>query len=314
MKSVFLLTKERRAEARGSLCLLLLVALSLVSVSYGQVADDPFKARFLESLKSITLSVDGVVGVAIKDLRSGQEFLINGDEIFPQASSIKIHILSEVFRQAEQGKFRMMDIMPVPPAARVGGSGVLNELGPGSVSMSIRDYAILMIVLSDNTATNLLIQLVGMDNINRSLESMGATKTKLQRVMMDLKAATEGRENIGTPREVMVILDKMYRGELVGKKASEEMISILRKPKEGPIKAGLPESIEVAGKDGEVEAVRCDVGIVFLPDSPYIICVMTKLLSRDEDGSRVITDVSRLTFQYLERLTNSNQYGRRVRR
>ncbi|MEX0736418.1 MAG: serine hydrolase [Bacteroidota bacterium] len=110
---------------------------------------------------SIVSSSDAVVGVAIKDLTTGEELFINEDEIFPQASSIKIHILAELYRQAEEGKFKLTDIKPLPESVRVGGSGVLGELGKNSVTMSLRDYAVLMVVLSDNTATNLLIEKVG---------------------------------------------------------------------------------------------------------------------------------------------------------
>jgi beta-lactamase class A len=286
----------------------------LISLSLLFAQEDLFKTKFVDGLKALSAAPDAVVGVAIKDLRNGDEIVINGDEIFPQASAIKIHILAEMYRQSEQGKFRLTDIMTVPPAVRVQGSGILNELGTSSVSMSIRDYAILMIVLSDNTATNLMIERVGMENVNRSLQSIGARNTKLQRVMMDLKAATEGRENISTPRDVMKVLELLYRGELVSKSASGDMLAILRKPKEGPLRAGLPETVDLADKAGDVEGVKCDVGIVYLQDAPYIICVMTKLLQREDDGAKIITDVSRLTYQYFERKTNSNQFGRRIRR
>jgi beta-lactamase class A len=245
---------------------------------------------------------------------TGEKIFINENVVFPQASSIKIHILAELFHQAEEGKIRLSDVVPLPPTVRVGGSGVLNELGESSVSMSIRDYAVLMIVLSDNTATNLLIKQVGMDNVNRFLQSQGLVKTKLQRMMMDVKAAAEGRENIGTPKEVSMILEKLYRGELVSKKSSADMLLILQKPKEGPIRAGVPADITIANKEGDIEGVRCDVGIVYLPKAPYVICVMTKLLAQASDGPRIITEISRLTYQYFERRANSNQFGRRIPR
>ncbi len=292
--------------------LISLFALSFLTQSIAVSQSDPLRQKFIGRLSSIIDGADAVVGVAMKDLKTGEEVFINADEIFPQASSIKIHVLTELYRQADQGKFRLSDVLPLPEKARVGGSGVLNELGQKSVAMSIRDYAVLMIVLSDNTATNLLIDLVGMENVNKSLRTLGATKTKLQRVMMDIKAAAEGRENIATPREVMMILEKLYKGEIVSKAASDDMLSILRKEKSGAIKAGLPPSVEVANKGGEVEGIRCDVGIVYLPDAPYLLCVMTKLLAKDEDGPQIITEISRAAYSYFERKANSNQYGRRI--
>jgi beta-lactamase class A len=292
----------------------LVVFVFLLSTTSVPAQVDLFKTRFVADLKVLASAPDAVVGVAVKDLLSGEEFVINGDEVFPLASVIKIPILAELYRQAEQGELRLSDVVPVPASARAGGGPILNELGAASVSMSLRDYAILMIVLSDNTATNLLIDRVGMENVNRFLQSVGAKSTRLQRVMMDLKAATEGRENVGTPRDVMSLLEKMHHGDLVSKSSSADMLSILRKPKEGPLRSGIPEAVDLADKRGELDGVKCNVGIVFLKDAPYVICVMTKLLQNEEDGPKTITAISRLTYQYFERKINSNQYGRRLRR
>jgi len=311
-RSIGFVTQHRRVV--GAYVRWLLIAFVFLAGSSLRAQDDVLKSKLLARFNAITSSADAVVGVAIKDLTSGQEIVINGDEVFPQASAIKIHILAELYRQAEKGTLRLSDIVQIPASARVGGSGVLQELGASSVSMSYRDYAVLMIVLSDNTATNLLIDRLGMENVNGFLQSIGVKATKLQRVMMDLKAATEGRENIGTPKEVMMVLEKMYRGQLVSKTASADMLSILRKPKEGPLRAGIPEAIDLADKRGDVEGVKCDVGIVFLPGAPYAICVMTKLLQNETDGERIITEISRMTYQYFERKANSNEYGRRIRR
>jgi beta-lactamase class A len=299
----------RRGRVLRTLMLFLAVCLMGRQL---QAADDSLKGQFTRKLHAIAENSEAVVGIAIKNLATGEKFFVNENEIFPQASSIKIHILAELYHQAEQGKFRLTDIVPLPAAVRVGGSGILNELGESGVSMSLRDYAVLMVVLSDNTATNLLIKQVGMDNVNKFLQSNGAAKTRLQRQMMDVKAAAEGRENIGTPKEVLMILEKMYRGEIVSKNASEEMIKILQKPKDGPIRAGVPADVEIANKEGDVEGVRCDVGIVYLPKAPYAICVMTKLLAHDSDGPRIITEIARLAYAYFERLANSNQFGRRI--
>jgi beta-lactamase class A len=305
-------TTKGSGRWRFSSGLMLIVLTILIPGSIAHAADDPLKGQFVQKLRNIAETSDAVVGIAIKNLVTGEKIAINENEVFPQASSIKIHILAELFHQADQGKIRLTDVIPLPADVRVGGSGVLNELGESGVSMSVRDYAVLMIVLSDNTATNLLIKHVGIDNVNKFLQSQGAAKTKLQRVMMDVKAAAEGRENIGTPKEVLMILEKLYRRELVSKKASDDMLLILQKSKEGPIRAGVPSDIAIANKEGDIEGVRCDVGIVYLPNAPYVICVMTKLLAQESDGPRIITDISRLTYKYFERRANSNQFGRRI--
>ncbi|MBI2428220.1 MAG: serine hydrolase [Ignavibacteriales bacterium] len=285
-------------------------ALCIVQLSLSQT--DLLKDKFLHNLKEIVDNSDAVVGVAIKDLKSGEQVLINENEIFPQASSIKIHILAEVYRQAAEGKFKLSDIKQFPTPMRVGGSGILSMLGEKSVSMSIRDYCILMINLSDNSATNLLIDLVGMKNVNESLVKNGAPNTKLQRVMMDYQAAKEGRENISTPKDVLTILEKLYAGTLVNKQSCDDVLAIMKMGKGGSIKDGMPADVEIANKAGDVEGVRVDAGIVFLEGNPYIICVMTKMLLNESDGSKIIESISRETYNYLERKAHSNQYGRRI--
>jgi beta-lactamase class A len=297
---------------RGNLGAAVVTLVLLIGAFPARSTDDPLRAQFVRKLEALVESSDAVVGVAIKNLATGEEFSINENEIFPLASEIKIAILAELYHQAEQGKFHLTDVLPLPASARVGGSGILNELSESGVSMSIRDYAVLMIVLSDNSATNLLIQRVGMENVNEFLRSLGAENTRLQRLMMDVKAAAEGRENIGTPKEMLMLLEKLYRGEIVSKKASEDILSILKKPKEGPLRSGVPENVDVANKEGWVEGVRCDAGIIYLRKAPYAISVMTKLLLRDADGPRIISEISGLTFQYFERKANSNKFGRRI--
>ncbi|MEW5799176.1 MAG: serine hydrolase [Bacteroidota bacterium] len=289
---------------------ILLVFLCSIQLSFSQT--DLLKEKFLHNVKSIADNADAVVGVAIKDLKSGEQVLINENEVFPQASSIKIHILAEVYKQAAEGKFKLSDIKQFPSSARVGGSGILSMLGEKSVSMSIRDYCILMINLSDNSATNLLIDLVGMKNVNESLGKNGVHNTKLQRVMMDYQAAKEGRENISTPKDVLTILEKLYSGTLVNKQSCDDMIAIMKMGKGGSIKDGIPADVEIANKAGDVEGVRVDAGIVYLENNPYIICVMTKMLLNENDGAKIIAAISKETFNYIERKANSNQYGRRI--
>jgi beta-lactamase class A len=90
------------------------------------------------------------------------------------------------------------------------------------------------------------------------------------------------------------------------------MLSIMKLEKEGPLKSGLPSSVLIADKAGDIEGVKCDVGIVFLEGNPYIICVMTKMLLNDTDGSTIITTISKEMYGYIDRKANSNQYGRRI--
>lgn len=281
-------------------------------LSFLSAQTDILRQKFTSTITSIAERSDAIVGIAVKDLRNGETFLLHEKEVFPTASSIKIFILAEVYHQAEEGKFSMTDIRPLPSSSRVGGSGVLALLGENSVSMSIRDYCVLMMNLSDNTATNYLIELVGIKNVNEYAAKNGYPSTKLQRIMMDVKAAKEGRENISSPQDLLLMLERLYRGEIVSKQASADMLAIMKLEKEGWLKSGLPAGIPIANKAGDIEGIKCDAGIVYLESAPYSICVMTKMLLNDPEGGPIITEISKTVYQYFERKANSNQYGRRI--
>ena len=269
-------------------------------------------AKFQASVREVEAGLDGVLGLALKDLKTGKTFLINEREVFPQASSIKIAILLEAFKQAEEGQLKLDEFIALEESRKVAGSGVLFYLGRPSLSLSIRDIAVLMVVLSDNTATNLLIDLVGLDAVNKRLDGLGLNKTRLRRKMMDLKAAAEGRENVSTPLEMMTLLEKTWKGGVLKEPFRKDFFDILAIPKESPLRSGVPEGVDVAEKPGELEAVRCDSGIVMLPGRPYILCVMTTYLKRDADGNPAIAKISRLAYEHFSRLERSSEIGRIV--
>ena len=278
------------------------------AVDKKQVLDE----KLMDRVRAIEAGLDGVLGLAVKDLQTGKTYLINENEVFPQASSIKIALLFEVFKQAEEGKLRLEEFVDLEPRKKVAGSGVLFYMGNPRLSLSIRDLCVLMIVLSDNTATNLLIEKAGLEAVNRRVDALGLTKTRLRRKMMDLTAAAEGRENVSTPAEMMALLEKVQSGQVLKEPYRRELIDILAIPKESPLHAGIPEDVAVAEKPGELEAVRCDSGIVLLKDRPYIICVMTTYLKNDADGNPAIAAVAKLVYEHFSRLQRSSEYGRVV--
>jgi beta-lactamase class A len=271
-------------------------------------------AKFQAAVGEIGAGLDGILGVALKDLKTGKTLFVNEREVFPQASSIKIAILFEAFKQAEEGRLDLGEFFTLEESRKVAGSGVLYYLGRPSLKISVRDTAVLMVVLSDNTATNLLIDKVGMDAVNRRMDALGLPKTRLRRRMMDLKAAGEGRENVSTPLEMMMLLEKIWKGDVLKEPYRKDMLAMLAIPKDspGPIRSGVPEGIEVAEKPGELEAVRCDSGIVMLAGRPYVLCVMTTYLKRDADGNPAIAAISKLAYEHFSRLERSSEYGRVV--
>lgn len=270
------------------------------------------EAKFAAAIAEIEAGLDGVLGLALKDIETGRTFFLNEREVFPQASSIKIAILYEVFKQAEEGRLRLDEFVELDEARKVGGSGVLFHLGRPRLSISVRDLAVLMVVLSDNTATNLLIDKAGMDAVNKRLDGLGLRKTRLRRKMMDLEAAAAGRENVSTPFEMMTLLERIWKGGALAEPYRKDFLGILAVPKDSPLRAGVPEGIEVAEKPGELEAVRCDSGIVLLPGRPYVLSIMTTYLKRDADGNPAIARVSRAVYEHLSRLARSSEIGRVV--
>jgi beta-lactamase class A len=298
-----------RKTAAGILIFTALTALPAPAQSRFPAVLD---AKFQAAVRDAEASLDGVLGIALKDLKTGKTFLLNEREVFPQASSIKIAILLEVFKQAEEGRLKLDEFIALEDSRKVAGSGVLFYLGRPSLSLSVRDTAVLMTVLSDNTATNLLIDRVGMAAVNERMDALGLPKTRLRRKMMDLKAAGEGRENVSTPLEMLTLLEKVWKGGILKEPYRKDLLEILAIPKDSPLRSGIPDGVDVAEKPGELEAVRCDSGIVMLPGRPYILCVMTTYLKRDADGNPAIAKISRLAYEHFSRLERSSEIGRVV--
>lgn len=296
--------------------------LLLVAWAAGAVAAAPAQTRFEAVLESkfkaaigeVEAGLDGVLGLAFKDLETGRTLFLHERETFPQASSIKIAVLYEVFKQAEEGRLSLDEFIPLEDGRKVGGSGVLVHLGRPRLSLSVRDLAVLMIVLSDNTATNLLIDKVGMDAVNARLDRLGLRRTRLRRKMMDLQAAAEGRENVSTPFEMMTLLERIWKPGSLAEPYRQGLLDILALPKDlpGPLRFGVPEDVAVAEKPGELEAVRCDSGLILLPGRPYVLSVMTTYLKRDADGNPAIARVSRIVYEHVARLARSSEIGRVV--
>jgi beta-lactamase class A len=275
------------------------------------------KEQFLWQKLEATISevdhnLNGVLGVAILDLSTGQKYLLHADEVLPTASSIKIAILAELFHQVQQGKLKFTDPYTLQQADLVGGSGIAEALTPGVTRLTLRDVAALMISVSDNSATNVIIDRVGMENVNALLDSLGLTHTRLRRKMMDVKAAAEGRENIATPREMMTLLEDLYRGKVLNKQLTDEFFNLLSIHKESYIPRELPEDLRIANKPGELEGVRNDSGIVFTGNRPFVISVMTTYLRREKDGGDAIVRIATAAYQMFDRLSRASQYGRVV--
>jgi beta-lactamase class A len=263
-------------------------------------------------INDVDVHLDGVMGVAIEDLKTGDQFFLHENEVFAQASSIKITVLAQLYLQAQQGKLKLTDLYTVQASDLVPDSDIMSGLTPGVTRITLRDLATMMVAVSDNSATNVLIDRVGMDNVNAMLDSLGLAHTRLRRKMMDLDAAKQGRENISTPREMMTLLEAIYRGKLLTKESTEDFFKVLSTNKDSWIPRDLPAGVKIANKPGSLEAVRNDSGIVFVEGRPYVICVMTAFLANERDGEQAISKISLAAWRMFDRLSRASEYGRVV--
>ena len=273
----------------------------------------PILWQKLEStIHDVDQRLDGVMGVAIEDLSTGEQSFLRENEVFAQASSIKIAVLAELYLQAQQGKLKLADLYTVQSSDLVADSDIMGGLTPGVTRVTLRDLATMMVAVSDNSATNVLIDRIGMENVNAMLDSMGLAHTRLRRKMMDLGAARQGRENISTPREMMMLLESIYRGKLLNKESTADFFKVLSTNKDSWIPRDLPAGVKIANKPGSLEGVRNDSGIVFVEGRPYVICVMTAFLENERDGEEAISKVSQAAWKIFDRLSRASEYGRVV--
>jgi beta-lactamase class A len=296
-------------------CVIVLLATAFAQTAPIPVKSLPEKERVLwqkleASIQDVDVHLDGVMGVAIEDITTGDHIFVRPDEVFAQASSIKIAVLADLYLQAQQGKLKLTDLYTVQSSDLVPDSDIMGGLTPGVTRITLRDLATMMVAVSDNSATNVLIDRVGMENVNAMLDSLGLAHTRLRRKMMDLAAAKEGRENVSSPREMMTLLGAIYRGKVLNKESAADFFKVLSTNKDSWIPRDLPAGLKIANKPGELEAVRNDSGLVFVEGRPYIICVMTSFLGNEREGEEAISKISLATWRMFDRLSRASEYGR----
>lgn len=268
------------------------------------------RQKFQSELEAIADGFAGVAGLHVVDLATMQRFDVRGDLVFPQASAIKIAILLELFRRAESEPALRRERVEVNAATRTGGSGVLQVLTDGGSALSLEDHAIYMIVHSDNTSTNILIDRLGMDAINRLSASLGAPQTVVQRRMIQPEASARGQENLSTPREAARIMERIASCDLpMSQESCRRVRAILALPKGGPTRAPVPANVPIAFKPGGITGVATTWALVGLEGRPYVLTVMTNY---GGDGNAVVEAASRAAYGYFSRLAGATPFGTRV--
>lgn len=290
-------------------CVLTLAAASLVAAEPAYTGKQESLWRKLQAaIEQEDRQLEGAMGVAVADLTDGRRLSYNGDEVFPTASSIKIAVLAELYHQDKLG-----DLYTFRPSDLVEDSQIMAGLTPGVTRVTNRDLATFVVAVSDNAATNVLIDRLGMDRVDALLDSLGLKQTRLRRKMIDIQAAREGRENTSTPREMTMLLEAIYRGKVCGPDETKDLLKVLRTRKQSNIPLYLPASIEIANKPGELEGVRTDSGIVFVPGRPFLISVMTAYVRQERAAELAISRIALAAYRYFDAVGASSSYGRRMR-
>jgi beta-lactamase class A len=299
--------------ARGLRVVLFLAATVLCST---ELLAQPSQREQLSSklrlaLHRIADAAEGVVGLAVADVTTGERFGINETLVFPQGSAIKIPILIELFSRADRGDLRLIERMPLRAADRVGGTGLIQYFSDGGSELSLHDLAVLMIVLSDNTATNVLIDRLGMNRVSQTMATLGAPHTRLQRKMIQPQESAKGNENVSTPKEAVDIMVRLARCDLpFSADSCAEAKRILQIPKSGAFRDAIPSSVAVAWKPGSIEGVDTAWALVNVPGAPYAIAVMVNYGSADT--SSTLREISGAVYRYFTQIARTTPFGTRV--
>ncbi|HLH03324.1 MAG TPA: serine hydrolase [Bryobacteraceae bacterium] len=249
-----------------------------------------FCAGDLDSaVKAKIAGFQGRVSLAAKNLETGESYSLRADEPVRTASTIKLAIMIECFAEANEGKLDLNEKLKVLPEEKVSGSGILQEMTDNDL-FPIRDMVDLMIVLSDNTATNLILNRIGGDAVNARMESLGLKQTRSMRKILgdrnDLKPYPSGITKEGakpenkkwgigrtTPAEMLFLIEKIYRGEMVSKSASEQMLTILKHQRDRDGIGRDMKDVDIANKTGALDALRADVGLIFSKKGPIAMAI-----------------------------------------
>jgi beta-lactamase class A len=266
-------------------------------------------AQLVRTLDRIASSLDGIAGYIVTDLTTRERVAARMEkDTFPTASAIKLSVLYELFKQVEAGTLQLDTPSPINKAQLVGGTGVVQHLT--TASLSLRDHATLMIMVSDNSSTNVVIQAVGMDKVNARMVALGLGDIRLRRLMMDGAAVKRGDENVASPQSLAKIAELLWRGEGLKPDSRETAMKML-KLVSGSIRAAVPASVPVYTKTGGLDGVRTEAGVVDVAGRPFSIAVMTTYLKNDEEGGRAIQDLTAAAYSHFDRLAASTAYGRK---
>lgn len=236
--------------------------------------------------------------LSVKDMKTGEVYNHNENIMIPSASTIKILIMAEAFNQVKKELLTLEQRISVKKEDKVPFS-ILSMLETGN-TYSLRDVIILMIVQSDNTATNILIDLLGTDNINRLIKEINLKNTILQRKMMDFSARKLGRDNFTSSGDMASLMEMIYKGELVDRESCEKMIEIMKLQLDRTmIYSEIPDDVVTAHKTGELDNLDHEVGIFYTKEKDYIFAMLTYEAESNNYARKTVGTAAKIVYDYL---------------
>ena len=280
-----------------SLSLILLVLSSIFIIDL--IKDYSRWQELTAAITEKTDSFNGLLSLEIKDLNRGFVISLNPDKKIPAASLAKLPVMASIFKKDNEKEISLSDYITLRSIDRVGGSGILKNSRAGS-RFTAGELIELMITISDNTATNLLIDFIGFDYINSSMKEFGLENSNLSRLMMDMRSRSKGIENYTTATDMARFLELIYRNRLINKDISKYSVQILKEQKsKNRIPAKLPKDTEIAHKTGLENGVCHDAGIVYTKNGNFIISALTQHNNKSAiQSKKLISEIALLTYNY----------------
>jgi len=277
------------------------VFVCLVGLSLPEVAGaaEPMSEKWLSNqVSTIPIEKDVKYAVYIKNLKLDDKAVVLNSHKMASASLIKIPIMIEAFNQKKQGKLNFNEQIVIKHAQAVEGGSVYNL--PDGTVLTVGQILDLMIVQSDNTAANILIDKLKMENVNTMIQKLGCKDTILQRKMMDFEAVKQGRQNYTSVTDMANILGKLYTSKCLDPASDKAMLAImLRQEDNTVIPAQIPHDLKIAHKTGELDGMYYDCGIIYGHSTDYILCIMAENV---KDEPHVLYDMSSLSLAIYDKI------------
>ncbi len=267
----------------------------------------------LESrLHDLVAAHKGKVAIACEHLVTHERFLLHADDVMPTASLIKLAIMAEAYYQVNEGKVKLEDMLTLTKAEMVPGSGILTQHFSPGAKFCLRDAVRLMIVYSDNTATNLVLEKIGIKNVNDRMAKLGLKETRINAKVFkgsttSVDPARTKKYGLGstTAKEMLTLLEMLHKAELVSAEASKAMLEHMKKcDDKDKFPRFLPKGVTVAHKTGSVSNSRTDAGILYFEQGPVALVVLSndnkdKRWTVDNAGNKLCADIAKTVVDYF---------------